>query len=539
MIAPRRGAGVPARALNGAVSYLVGRLGVPLPRVRMLRVHGRRSGRLRSTPVIVLHHDGIRYLVAPRGATDWALNLRAAGWGELIRGRRVERVRAVEVAGEERAAAVGLYVRRYGWLTGRFFGLPRRFGPDDVRRIAGRHPTFRLGVMALALLAVAGPAAAARPAYTIPPGQFPASDSEARDQLRVALALTPPGTQTRADITFVLRLDRAYLARPGQPAGRRATVSRTLRVNAWWFARHVAPTSRIIVRDPDGILSTYWARRGLAVNPVATAGRWQGLNAGLPPEALAESLLPLAVSRSAGSRRFLVWEYYDVPDRPGLIRPGASGMAQGRIAQLMGRAYHRSGDPRFADAAAGAIAAFAVPVNRGGVVSRVRAGGRPASPWYVERAYPGASPWRGAALNGFMVSVLNLATTAPLLIAPPERRATGPPELRDRPPAPGAREAGLMARRLARRGEVTLVRYLPLHDTGSWSIYGLLTPGWRWGTHLADAGYHCYHIALLRSLAGQAPGMGFGRVARRWAGYAARVRVRCTGREEGADRAVS
>ena len=144
MISPARGPGVPARALNGLMGLLVGRLGLPLPRLRMLRVHGRRTGRLRSVPVLVLHRGRDRYLVAPRGRTDWALNLRAAGWGELWRGNRRERIEVEELVGDERAAVVGSYVRRFGWLTGRFFDLPRGFGDDDVRRIAGRHPAFRI-----------------------------------------------------------------------------------------------------------------------------------------------------------------------------------------------------------------------------------------------------------------------------------------------------------------------------------------------------------------------------------------------------------
>ena len=530
MISPRRGPGVPARALNGVVALLVGRLGLPLPRLRMLRVHGRRTGRLRSTPVLVLHRRGARYLVAPRGRTDWAANLRAAGWGELIRGRRVERVRATEVDGEERAAAVGAYARRFGWLNGRFFGLPRGFGADDVRRIASGHPTFRLGAMLLLALALAGPAAAARPGYAIPPASFPEDAREARATLRAALADAPSGSRTRADIEYVLRLDRAHLLRRGQPAGRRSTVARTLRVNAWWYAGHGAPGARIIVRDPEGVLSTYWEGRGLAVNPVATAGRWQGLNARASTEALAEALLPFGVARRAGGRRFLIWEYYDVPDRPGVVRPGASGMAQGRIAQLMARAYHRTGEARFARAAAGALAAFTVPVGRGGVVSRVSADGRPRAPWYVERAYPGASPWKGAALNGFMVTLLNLEGTVRFLTSRPQPLPDGPREQRVRPRAPGAAHAGRLARSLAAQGERTLARYLPLHDTGSWSIYGLLTPGWPWRTHLADTGYHCYHVRLLRQLSRQAPGKGFGIVAARWAGYARRAGVSCAGR---------
>ena len=58
-------------------------------------------------------------------------------------------------------------------------------------------------------------------------------------------------------------------------------------------------------------------------------------------------------------------------------------------------------------------------------------------PWYVERAYPGASPWKGAALNGFMVTLLNLDATAPLLAGRPVRpRRQPPPSAR---PAPRGR----------------------------------------------------------------------------------------------------
>ena len=69
--ARRSGAGAQPR-----VSLWVGRLGLPAPAVRMLRVHGRRTGQLRTTPLLVLHLGGFRYLVAPRGETDWARNLR-------------------------------------------------------------------------------------------------------------------------------------------------------------------------------------------------------------------------------------------------------------------------------------------------------------------------------------------------------------------------------------------------------------------------------------------------------------------------------
>lgn len=382
-------------------------------------------------------------------------------------------------------------------------------------------------VVVVAALALAGPAAAARPGYVIAPAALPGDVTSARALLGQARTAAPRGSTTRADITYVLRLG-ARLMKADQPAGRRRTVALTLRINAWWYSRRGAPASRVIARTPDGILATYWAGRGFAVNPVATAGRWQDLNAHVSPEGLATALLPLGVERRAAGTRFLLWEYYDVPDQPGTIRPGASGMAQGRIAQLMARAYHRTGDHRFAEAARGALAAFTVTVGRGGVVSEVSApAGVPPMPWFVERAYPGANPWKGAALNGFMVTLLNLHATAPLLRSRPLGHGRGASEVLTRQPAAGSQEAGTLALELMAEGEQTLVEYLPLHDTGLWSLYGLLTPGRPWRSYLADDGYHCYHVSLLRQLAKVSPGLGFDVVADRWNDYALRVGVSC------------
>lgn len=144
MISPRGARGIPARSLNRTATVTVGRLGIPVPGVYMLRVHGRRTGELRSTPLYVLKERGSRYLVAPRGETDWSHNLRAAGWGELVRGKRVERVRAVEVFGFERKRIIKAYAKRHRLMTARFFDLPPKEDEEAWRREAAKHPVFRL-----------------------------------------------------------------------------------------------------------------------------------------------------------------------------------------------------------------------------------------------------------------------------------------------------------------------------------------------------------------------------------------------------------
>jgi hypothetical protein len=52
-----------------------------------LTVRGRRSGRPIRTPIPTLEFEDARYLVSGGGETHWVRNLRAAGQGELRRGR--------------------------------------------------------------------------------------------------------------------------------------------------------------------------------------------------------------------------------------------------------------------------------------------------------------------------------------------------------------------------------------------------------------------------------------------------------------------
>ena len=65
---------------------LASKLGVSIRGSRILAVKGRKSGQWRTTPVNLLVHDGRRYLVSPRGQTQWVRNLRAIGTGEAAAG---------------------------------------------------------------------------------------------------------------------------------------------------------------------------------------------------------------------------------------------------------------------------------------------------------------------------------------------------------------------------------------------------------------------------------------------------------------------
>jgi len=121
------------------------RLGLPLAGSRVLEVRGRKSGEWRRTPVNPLDFGDGRYLVAPRGNAQWVRNMRAAGGGRLVAGRRVEEVRATEVPDAEKAPVLRAYLERWKWEVGAFFG---GVGPDasdeELTRIAPDHPVFRI-----------------------------------------------------------------------------------------------------------------------------------------------------------------------------------------------------------------------------------------------------------------------------------------------------------------------------------------------------------------------------------------------------------
>lgn len=130
--------------VNRAVRTLT-RLGISVAGSRELRVRGRTSGEWRTTPVNLVIVDAARYLVAPRGTTQWVRNLRAAGTGELRVGRRTEAFRAEELADAVKTPVLREYLRRWSWEVGAFFeGLGKDATDADLARIAPDFPVFRI-----------------------------------------------------------------------------------------------------------------------------------------------------------------------------------------------------------------------------------------------------------------------------------------------------------------------------------------------------------------------------------------------------------
>lgn len=94
---------------------------------------GRRSGNESRVPVIVLEHEGGRYLVSTRGDAAWVHNLRAASGGRLERKDVSEVIAVSELPVEERDAILAAYQKKAGRVVKSYFSAL----PD-----AADHPVF-------------------------------------------------------------------------------------------------------------------------------------------------------------------------------------------------------------------------------------------------------------------------------------------------------------------------------------------------------------------------------------------------------------
>lgn len=137
-------AGRGTEIFNAIVTWLT-RIGISVYGSRVLAVRGRTSGEWRTVPVNLLTYNGERYLVAPRGHTQWVRNMRVAGGGELRVGRNVEVFTADELADDAKPEILREYLRRWKFEVGVFFdGADASASDEKLRSIAPGYPVFRL-----------------------------------------------------------------------------------------------------------------------------------------------------------------------------------------------------------------------------------------------------------------------------------------------------------------------------------------------------------------------------------------------------------
>jgi deazaflavin-dependent oxidoreductase (nitroreductase family) len=112
----------------------------------VLTVHGRKSGRERSTPVTPMTVDGEQYVVAGFPGADWVANVRAAEQATVARGRHAKRVRMTELSAADARPILRLFPTEVPTGVGfmKRSGLVTEGSPDEFESLAGRCAVFRL-----------------------------------------------------------------------------------------------------------------------------------------------------------------------------------------------------------------------------------------------------------------------------------------------------------------------------------------------------------------------------------------------------------
>ena len=130
-------------AFNRFFGWLVG-LGLLGDPFYVLEVRGRKSGRVYSTPVDLLLHRDRRFLVAPRGYTQWARNAKASGAVTLKRRRIADRYTLREVGDLEKAEILKAYLDAFRSRVQRFFPVPAGSPVESFAPLASQYPAFEL-----------------------------------------------------------------------------------------------------------------------------------------------------------------------------------------------------------------------------------------------------------------------------------------------------------------------------------------------------------------------------------------------------------
>ena len=128
---------------NRTFGFIVG-LGLGPSHIYLLEVRGRKSGKIFSTPVDLLPLNGKRYLVAPRGRTQWVRNAEAAGEITLRKGSKRERLRLRPIDGTEKLPILKAYLDSFKSEVQRYFTAPAGSPPEAFSPVAERYPAFEL-----------------------------------------------------------------------------------------------------------------------------------------------------------------------------------------------------------------------------------------------------------------------------------------------------------------------------------------------------------------------------------------------------------
>lgn len=131
------------KIFNRVFGFLVG-LGLGFAHNYLLEVRGRKSGKLLSTPVDLLELDGKRYLVAPRGRTQWVRNAEAAGEVTLKKGSTRQKFRLRPIPDAAKPQILKAYLDNFKREVQTYFPIPAGSPEEAFVAIAGSYPAFEL-----------------------------------------------------------------------------------------------------------------------------------------------------------------------------------------------------------------------------------------------------------------------------------------------------------------------------------------------------------------------------------------------------------
>ena len=133
-----------AQAANSVIRWLA-EMGISIAGTRALRVRGRKSGKQRAVVINLLTVDGVDYVVSPRGNTQWARNVRAAGVVETGPRWRRRQTMASEVDDAAKPELLKRYLDRWYWqVKGYVAGLTPDSSEEQLLAAAPTIPVFAL-----------------------------------------------------------------------------------------------------------------------------------------------------------------------------------------------------------------------------------------------------------------------------------------------------------------------------------------------------------------------------------------------------------
>ena len=134
------------RVFNRVFGAFVG-LGLGLRHNYLLQVRGRKSGKVYSAPIDLLEIDNKKYLVCPRGRSQWVRNAEASGRVTLKKGISKQDYRVVAVANEGKPQLLKAYLDSFKTTVQRYFPVPAGSAAEAFAAVANQYPVFELATI--------------------------------------------------------------------------------------------------------------------------------------------------------------------------------------------------------------------------------------------------------------------------------------------------------------------------------------------------------------------------------------------------------